>query len=62
MKKNSIKYLIPKVGNILYECLILNMKNIHVEYENKVTSEEVLFEMSKSFPRKRKKLVRKLIK
>lgn len=60
-KKFRLKDLIVKTGNLLLESAMLNNGTINLEYDNGCTVKEVLFEMSKSLPRKQKKHIRKII-
>lgn len=59
MKKG---YLPMHLFSFLNEITILNNKALYLEYPDGYTSFDILFEGSKKLPRKRKKLIRKLLK
>lgn len=59
---NKKKWLNMSLFSMLKEIALLNNKVLLIEYPSGYTSLEILFEGSKLLPRKKKKLLRKLIK
>jgi len=55
------KYLPMHLFNMLKEILLYNNRYVHIQYEDGYTSYDILFEGSKSCPRKLKKRIRAII-